>query len=618
MLATAGGMTIFYFKRANQRLDGIHKEVLDFTRLLALVKHDILELTDENIGYAKTEEQREAEYRFKLKNRRALERCVDGAIADKLAVKAMIKSIIKRYIPTDEEIGQVFNFDPVGMTNDVRRETMCHIAKEYHGGKQGMRYLVNEYNFSVLRYKKDGTNLRYVDETDLYEIVKQETRKHPLTTDDKLSIITNLLYVKYKGYGVVDSIQEFDIDGLNIGTSGSRRPNPSPERVFDVTESVWLHFDGNFIHFRFCKFETEDEMRRVVTLMSRFGNPKPLDIGNPYRVNNTAEGSRIACARPPMAANWTAVLRKFPLRERTTTTLLTTKHIYHPETGEVIREPHQNIELPDLFTQYLMKGEISCLVSGRQGSGKTTYMSCMLCHISGVVNIGLSEMAMEMGLQDLLSDRNIITLQETPGAKMSESLDLLKKMDRTVSVVGEIATDEICLNAIQVGQTASNFTIASQHGNTTENAIESMTNAYSRASGVLNLEVIERQIIDVFKLDIHWDKDDVSGARFMERVTEVVPIPRTKEFPEYDPNNPEESMNRIELEYYQQRTNALSYFCRDIIRFNKETLTYDALNLPSQHIIARIESVLPIAEKEAFVNFMYDQFGHLLEGGAKV
>ena len=41
-----------------------------------------------------------------------------------------------------------------------------------------------------------------------------------LTNEDKLEIIAQAVYEKYKGLGVIDEIRDMNIDGVSAGVSG--------------------------------------------------------------------------------------------------------------------------------------------------------------------------------------------------------------------------------------------------------------------------------------------------------------------------------------------------------------------------------------------------------------
>lgn len=97
-----------------------------------------------------------------------------------------------------------------------------------------------------------------------------------------MDIFSTLVYERYTGWGILDTLGEMDINGYNIGVSGSlmgsaRQDNESnPDSVSTATNSLWVYFRSNYIHLQFLDFGSLEEIRRVTQLMIRWGNPGPL------------------------------------------------------------------------------------------------------------------------------------------------------------------------------------------------------------------------------------------------------------------------------------------------------------------------------------------------------
>ena len=109
-----------------------------------------------------------------------------------------------------------------------------------------------------------------------------------------LDILSVMLYQKYKGFGVIDTLREMNINGFNCGTSGSILSAllNKDKKIMKAPRSVWLYFNGKYIHLRFLTFHSEEELRRVVQLLCRYNNPGPLTEKRGFLVNTMYDKSR--------------------------------------------------------------------------------------------------------------------------------------------------------------------------------------------------------------------------------------------------------------------------------------------------------------------------------------
>ena len=76
---------------------------------------------------------------------------------------------------------------------------------------------------------------------------------------------------------------------------------------------------------------------------------------------------------------------------------------------------------------------------------------------------------------------------------------------------------------IQMAQVASKFTMFTHHAKTFENLILSLRNSLLKTGVFTNEKVAEVQVVQVINFDIHL-KRGFDGSRFIERITECVPI----------------------------------------------------------------------------------------------
>ena len=82
-----------------------------------------------------------------------------------------------------------------------------------------------------------------------------------------------------------------------------------------------------------------------------------------------------------------------------------------------------------------------------------------------------------MHLRKVYPDRNILTFRETETVSGQEGLDVQKKTDGAVNILGEVATDPVAAWMIQMAQVASKFTMFTHHAKTFDNLILALRNS---------------------------------------------------------------------------------------------------------------------------------------------
>ena len=418
-----------------------------------------------------------------------------------------------------------------------------------------------------------------------------------LSIDEQIDVLAILVYQLYKGFGVIDTLREMNIDGVNMGTSGSVLSATGKQgsgSEFRSDNAIWLYLRGRYVHLRFLNYGTEEELRRMVQLLIRWGNPGPLTAKRGYLVNTMYDKSRILALRPPASEHWAIFIRKFTLSDVSPESL-------------IIKEYTNRGDLAINLIEYLMRGQITCGVTGRQGSGKTTLMSSIIRYIDPRYTIRVLEMAPELYLRELYPTRNILSVQETSTVSAEELQDALKKSDGAVSIVGEVATDSIAARMIQMGQVASLFTIFSHHAVTSKDLILAIRNSLVNAGGFSSMSTAEKQVTDVIKCDIHLDYS-TDGRRFIERITEIVQLEEGIPYPEYEEDD-KHSINKITAEYYRRSTDRIGFFTQDILTYDIGSNTYHTVNRFSPWLEDMIKRNLGKELADEFEWFMLKEWG---------
>lgn len=551
--------------------DNTDKRLYTMEQVALYVKETINNMGTTNIhdlGLSKAEFERrkrkQSELEFALKN------CNTGDLNNKTYVKEFIFDLLaKTYDFNEVNINYPIPFNDVEeLTSRDKFDILLHIYKKKHGF-DGLSILFDKYELAAMKQViEDGVDSFIVTNSEISSTFEKEIyNTQALTFEDKLQIITQRIYAHYKGFGVIDEIRDMNIDGVSGGVSGlppsvtdfdeekdlidslSKRPS--------VLESIWVMYKGKTIHLSFLTFGKESELRRVVQSIHKFKNPGQLSESNPYIVNEMADGSRVVVVRPNFAESYAFFIRKFDLPSASLESLI----------------QHENSELVIKLLKFLMAGCRVTGITGSQGSGKTTLLMALVKYIPAPLTLRLQEMAFELNIRKIYPQRNILSFQETKNVTGQEGLDIQKKTDGSVNILGEVATDAVAAWMIQMSQVASLFTVFTHHANTHKLLIESLRNSLLKSGMFNNEKIAEEQVINVVNFDIHL-KRDYHGNRYIERITECIPLDNDSDYPQGWKDCTTESdrtaaMYETMSEFFRRMTDRRLYESRNIIEFRE-------------------------------------------------
>ncbi|MGN6714052.1 ATPase, T2SS/T4P/T4SS family [Anaerocolumna jejuensis] len=594
----------FLYVRAKAKKQVVVEEDLSsFEEVLDALKIYIVNLTKEDsINSLETDEDLKRLAKRKAQRKEALKNSVYGIDSAKLMVKEMIHTFLDDHMKP-EKMRQIIGLDRESEpnTNTMFEIIMYKYKKDYGRDALTKWILENEFEGERPAVGIGGENDRayYITKTDLEESYFK--LEYHLTDPEVTDIFTTLLYQAYKGFGCIDTLAEMNVNGYNVGVSGSVMDainvssqadgEENADACSEATNALWLYFKGSYIHLQFLDFGSEDEIRRIVQLLIRWNSPGPLSAKRGYLVNTMHDKSRILAVRPPAGEVWAAFVRKFTL------------DIITPE-ALVIKPGVTDGEVAIKLIEFLMRGQITTAVTGRQGSGKTTLMKAIIAYMDPRYNIRVLEMAPEMYLREIYPNRNIYSVQET-GTVTAESLqDALKKSDSSITIIGEVATDPVAARMIQLAMTGSLFTLFSHHANEAKDLVLTLRNSLVNAGGFDNMTTAEKQVTDVLKINIHLDFTP-DGKRYIKRITEITQLEEGIPYPGY--NNEiglEESRYELDKEYYTRQTDRISFSTRDVLVYNTETDTYMEKEEFSDGLTRKIREVLSKKEREEFDRFL--------------
>ena len=520
------------------------------------VKKRLDEITKINlydIGLSEEELKRRKNKKYALK--KALKGCTYGDVNDKKYVKELISDLLSKEYGVDEtNISKAIPFDvPSLLTSQDKFDIIIYMYKKEFG-YEALTELIKRYNLATLKYIQGESKPSYViTEDEICDIYEKE--KLVLSFKDKLEIVVQRIYQHYKGYSSIDEIRDMNIDGVSGGvsglpesflsqvaqTDGDYLDQVAEHKVPRACDSIWIFFQGKSIRLAFLSFGTEAELKRVCQNIYKYNNPGQLSDTNGYKVNEMKDGSRVVVVRPSMSETWAFFVRKFDVKRATV----------EQWTGDM---PGKEKAI-DLL-KYLVKGARITSITGEQGCGKTTLLMGLIENIYETMNLRITEMAFELHLRKVYPTRNILSMRETDTISGQECLDVQKKTDGSVNIIGEVATDPVASWMIQSAQVASKFTLFTHHAKTFPDLVTALRNSMLRDGVFKSERTAEEQVVQVLNFDIHLQKD-FRGRRYIERVTECIPVKDTKKYDfEYQK---EHDMDSKVTKFFE---NATTYFSK--------------------------------------------------------
>ena len=497
-------------------------------KMTEYVKKRLDEITKINlydIGLSEEELKRRKNKKYELK--KALKGCTYGDVNDKKYVKELIYDILsKEYGVNETNVSSAIPFDtPSLLTSQDKFDILIYVYKQQFA-YEALTELIKKYNLASLKYIAGETKPSYVitaeEIADIYE--KEQI---VLSFSDKLNVVVQRIYQHYKGYSSIDEIRDMNIDGVSGGVSGlpesflSQVAQTDGDYLVQVAEhkvpracdSIWIFFQGKSIRLSFLSFNTEAELKRVCQNIYKYNNPGQLSDTNGYKINEMKDGSRVVVVRPSFSETWAFFVRKFDVKRATLEQLITI-----PGKEDAIN-----------LLKFLVKGARIIALTGEQGSGKTTMLMGMIENIYETMNIRVQEVAFELHLRKIYPTRNILSFRETDTISGQEGLDVQKKTDGSVNIIGEVATDPVASWMIQAAQVASKFTLFTHHAKTFPNLVTALRNSMLRTGVFKDEKTAEEQVVQVLNFDIHLVKD-FRGRRYIERVTECIPLESKNEY----------------------------------------------------------------------------------------
>ena len=582
-------------------------------KMMQFVKKRLDEITKVNlydIGLSEEELKRRKNKKYELK--KALKGCTYGDVNDKKYVKELIYDLLeKEYGVTEENISKSIPFDIPSLLTPQDKFDILIYAYKKEFAYEALTELIKKYNLAELKYVEGETKPSYVITSDeINDIYEKENIV--LSFSDKLSVVVQRIYQHYKGYSAIDEVRDMNIDGVSGGVSGLPESFLSQvaqtdggdylnqiaeHKVPRACDSIWIFFQGKSIRLAFLSFGTESELKRVCQNIYKYNNPGQLSDTNGYKINEMKDGSRVVVVRPSFSETWAFFVRKFDVKRSTL------EQWFKGEPGS-----DESIEL----LKFLVKGARIISITGEQGCGKTTMLMGMIENIYETMNIRVQETAFELHLRKIYPTRNILTFRETETISGQEGLDVQKKTDGSVNIIGEVATDPVAAWMIQAAQVASKFTLFTHHAKTFPNLVTALRNSMLRIGQFNNEKTAEEQVVQVLNFDIHLTKD-FRGKRYVERITECIPVEEKNEYT-FDHRKEKTLEGKFDkffdnaTHYFENVTDRKLYTYRNILEYVDGE--YVITNPITENNLKEMRINMDAADEEAFDKFVEKHWGN--------
>ena len=613
IILAGAGIAYFVKKNKNAEIEEeIEKDEKTYTleAMRDYVKKRLDEITKVNlydIGLSEEELKRRKNKKYALK--KALKGCTYGDVNDKRYVKELISDLLsKEYGVNEANISSSIPFDmPSLLTSQDKFDILIYVYKKEFG-YEALTQLIKRYNLAILKYIQGETKPCYVITDDEIDEI-YENEKIILSFQDKLEVVVQRIYQHYKGYSTIDEIRDMNIDGISGGvsglpesflsqvaqTEGDYLSQISEHKVPRACDSIWIMFHGKSIRLAFLSFGTEAELKRVCQNIYKFNNPGQLSDTNGYKINEMKDGSRVVVVRPSMSETWAFFVRKFDVKRATL--------------EQIVKFPGKEDTI-DLL-KYLVKGARIISLTGEQGCGKTTMLMAMIENIYETMNLRITETAFELHLRKIYPTRNILSMRETETISGQACLDVQKKTDGSVNIIGEVATDPVASWMIQSAQVASKFTLFTHHAKTFPDLVTALRNSMLRAGVFKDERTAEEQVVSVLNFDIHLVKD-FRGRRYIERITECIPVEERNEYT-FDYRKEKTLEGKLDkfmdnaTNFFTKTTNRELYKYRNVLEYHDGT--YVLTNPISDHNIKEMLNNMDDRDAEEFKKFVKRNYG---------
>ena len=571
VLALIGGLIYYFWKSVMESddedlEDEIQDDILDIDYITEDICDDLSSQIGENL---KNSNMGKKAYYRKLEKNKVLNESIQNAPLGDIKAKKYLKGVIKnklkrpKYGITEDTIEHLVPFSETKRMKSMDKFKILMIVFMRDAGKEGLSELVGKYELDKPEISNDGMERFYISKKKINQIYEEEKKSYIrngktfMDFNDKLDYIAQLIYEKGYGLGPVDILNETDVDEIDVGVSGV--PSGGYFTDTDLTdmpysfESVWMLYHGTNIQIEPLSFETEEELIRVCDNIYKFEAPYEMSKEKGYVAARMRDGSRIIVNRPDFAESYAFFLRKFNPNTGKKIIQGTEFNKYEPTLGIY----GENAIIPELFLKWVIRAERTVGITGAQATGKTTFLRKLIKFINARHNLRIQELFFELDTRRYYPTRNIQTFQETEAIPAQDGLNLQKKTNGGVNIIGEVAKAIQSFFVKQTTGIASYFTLFTSHHNTPQALVEGFGADFMSIGQAHSIAEANLAAAKVLNIDCHLAFK--RGLRYMERISEIIPLESNRPYPSELKENEEKSLEEKklldEIEYMHRSTN---------------------------------------------------------------
>lgn len=599
-------------------LDSFDNDYTDVNTLTRKVQDQFAMMLRQDIRERNmTRRDYEQSQRTKAEIRQNLKEAAYGNPNAKRAIKAYITGMLLSeelsFGVNEQTIDEIIPFNNVDELHAQDKFEILHYIysnfkqqKDKNGnecgplGKMGFAQMFNDYmvdkSGNLIATEVNGEMMFDFSLKKLNEIFDDVYPDYELEFTDKIAILAQRIFEKYKGFGVIDTLFDTNLDEIDAGVSGVSKDGydiDSKNLTFSY-QSVWITIFGNKVRLSCIGFESQEELIRVTQNIYKYGANKVLNKDNGYVVSTMKNGSRITVMRPPFASSYGLFARKFD-----STPSVLPQHLIGSYNHKTREYKYKNWEVAYKLVKWLIRGERTCGVTGAQGTGKSTMLKALIRFIYSTYSIRVQEISAELNLQYAYPNRNIVSFQETETISSQMGINFGKKTNADITIIGELAEAIQAVYVIQTAQVASLQALFTHHAKTAYDFITAIAdNLLDPKCGIYSekKEAIEKAA-EILNIDIHLENQ--KGMRYMSRITEIIPTKATKYPTEV---NKEATADDDRREYYKRQTDRELFTCVNLVEFHDGEFVLK--NLPSAKMQEDIRKRLSPEEEKLFVKDM--------------
>ncbi len=583
-------ITIFFLfkKETEPEVEDIEEDRFSISYLSKGVKSRINEISDQNIYelLLNKKETKKREYQ-KIRLNRSIRTCAQGNIGERDFLKDYIKDLLQEYFSVNEKtICQIIPFQQPKLLSAQDKFEILY-AQYNKDNKYSVFAKINAFcNLDVEKCNEYGAFYE-ITEADIHSAYEKLSK--PLPYVEQLEVITQRIYQEVYGISVADLLRyDATIDGISGGCSGASTEQYNyMEEIYDsqgtkkakTYNSLWIFFRGKAIHLSFLSFCSQNDLIRTCKNLYRFGTVGHLNskVGN--KLTYQADGSRVVVVRPNFATHWAFFLRKFDSTKNMTIDRLL-----------MDKDSHKPIEM----MKWIVKGCLNFVLSGDQNSGKTTCLKALGIFFDRRNPIRTTEQEFELWLNNTYDCLNCLCLRSTEAMSVIDAINIQKKMDAAIMLLGEVNSYELAAAYISLCLSGTKSALCTCHCVSTEDLVDYFRNSIM-ATGIFRSEMIaEEQVANSIHIDIHWEKA-ANGKRYISYINEIIPYSREVQDEEKDPLCSIASSLKL-------MARKRAFYVRTLIQY--ENNEYIVKNKFSNRATKRILKNLADKDKEAFLIYM--------------